>query len=29
MLSEAKKPKELERAYRKQIKRLPQDAPAR
>jgi tetratricopeptide (TPR) repeat protein len=27
MLSEAKKPKELERAYRKQIKRLPQDAP--
>ena len=28
MLSEAKKPKELERAYRKQIKRLPQDAPA-
>ena len=28
MLTEAKKPKELERAYRKQIKRLPQDAPA-
>jgi tetratricopeptide (TPR) repeat protein len=28
MLSDAKKPKELERAYRKQIKRLPPDAPA-
>jgi golgin subfamily B member 1 len=27
-LSEAKELKELERAYRKQIKRLPQDAPA-